>query len=745
MDETFLFRTKKEYEQTLQYYLKEKQYQEALFYLETIAPQVVDSVWLSFTRGQLYNALEQYHLALPYFLKASQQVSESITLYSEIGWTYNRLEQFDEALTYLEKCVYLGRDDQWLYSELAYTYLKMGMREEGIVYLLEGLELHPDDRWTLEQLANAYSDLGDYAKANTMNKRLLELGRDEMLLEDIIILNEINETMEDQHTYLEMLAQSPDHHDFVCYHFGVFYNLIEHYQKAAEKLEEIIEENRDGEAWIELGYAYHQLYRIEDAIHAYEKGYSSSPDHLFLLSELAYLYGAVEDHDQKLFYLDKAFAQGRRDLWIYLNYIRVYLYGKKDLEKAYYYLSEADTIASGDEELQLLWSEYDWIMMNKEMAQNRLLSLLARRLHQALPPSFYNVSWEMDNSILLDIPNLERVYQFSEGLAYVETDQHGGFIDQTGHFVIDLHLSIDETKRQDTYMFHHGYAIINQSGEHLYGLIDRQGNIVLDLIYDDITIHHDHQRLVLGPITIFRFENQHYVFEEEVGDFAEGVVPMKKHGKWYYCHLDKEIALPQGLDEAQAFHEHMAIVRNGDYYGVIDVEGNILVPFDYETLIWADRDLIAKKEDRYGVIDPLGKMKIDFIWDQLKDGYQGNYRVLNKNGWGLIDAAGRQIVPCLYDDLLPVFEDLVRVEKEGCYGMYSIYGDLVIPIIYDTLTICKGQHIIAGVGYRYGYMNASGELLTPFMFQTATLPVEHLLCVSFQNRFYLVDDRGKKE
>ena len=302
MDETFLFRTKKEYEQTLQHYLKEKQYQEAFLYLETIAHQVVDSVWLSFTRGQLYNALEQYHLALPYFLKASQQVNESITLYSEIGWTYNRLEQFDEALFYLEKCVYLGREDQWLFSELAYTYLKMGMQEEGIIYLLEGLELHPDDRWTLEQLANAYSDLGDYTKANRMNKRLLELGRDEMLLEDIIILNEMNETMEDQHTYLEMLDQYPEHHDFVCYHFGVYYNLIENYQEAVEKLEEIIEDNRDGETWIELGYAYHQLYRIEDAIYAYEKGYSLSPDHLFLLSELAYLYGVLEDSDQKLFY-----------------------------------------------------------------------------------------------------------------------------------------------------------------------------------------------------------------------------------------------------------------------------------------------------------------------------------------------------------------------------------------------------------------------------------------------------------
>ncbi|WP_041138789.1 WG repeat-containing protein [Beduini massiliensis] len=745
MDETFLFRTKKEYEQAMQQYIKEKQYQEALYYLETIAPFVVDSIWLNFTRGQLYNALEQYHLALPYFLKASQQVSESITLYSEIGWTYNRLEQFDEALSYLEKCIYLGREDQWIYSELAYTYLKLGMKEEGIVYLLEGLELKPDDRWTLEQLANAYSDLGHYIEANNMNKRLLELEMNETLLEDIITLNEINETMEDQYTYLQMLAEYPAHHAFVCYHFGVYYNLIEKYREASAMLEEIAENDRDGETWIELGYAYHQLFEIEEAIRSYERGYLLYPTHLFLLSELAYLYGLLEDYDKKLFYLDEAFLQGRRDLWIYLNYIRVYLYGKKDLEKAYYYLSQANTIASTDEELQKLWSEYDWFMLNKEMAQNRILSLLARRLNQAMPQSFYNASWNTDTGIVLDIPNLERVYQFSEGLAYVETNQHGGFIDQKGQLVIDLHLSIDETKRQDTYMFHHGYAIINQEGEHLYGLIDHQGNLILDLIYDDIKLYHDHQRLVLGPVTIFKFENQQYVFEEEAGDFAEGMVPIKKNGQWYYCDLNKETLLSQGFDEAQAFHEHMAIVKKGDYYGVIDLKGNLMIPFEYAALSWANHDLIAKKDDAYGVIDGQGKIKIEFIWEQLKDANQGYYRVLNKKGWGLISESGKPIIPCLYDELLPIFEDLVRVEKDSCYGMYSIYGELVIPIIYDTLTICKGQHIIAGVGYRYGYMNAKGELLTPFMFQTATLPVEHLLCVSFQNQFYLVDDRGKKE
>lgn len=739
MEDAFLFRTKKEYEQTIDKYVQDAKYQEALMYLESISHQVIDSVWLNYTQGRLYNALEQYHLALPYFIKASKQVDESSILYSEIGWTYNRLEQFDEAIYVLEKCVLLGKENYLVYSELAYSYLKKGMLEEGIVYLLNGLDLEPDDLWSLEQLSNAYNDLGNYEEANQVNKRLYPISENDKLLEEIILLNEVNNTMEDQLMYLQLLE--PINSYFAYYHYGVYYNLHNQFKKALDKLEMIPKEDRDGETWVELGYSYHQTEDIEKAIYAYEKGYVLSPNHVFLLSELAYLYGLLENDDKKLFYLDEAYNHGRKDLWIYLNYIRVYLYGKKDYNKAHAYLKEADKLTQSDEELQFLWSEYEWGVNKKEEAHHRLLAILTRRLDLALPQSFYEVTYDISKDIHLDIPNIERVYQFNEGLAYIKTNRHGGFIDTKGNLAIGLHLPLDITTRQDTYMFYNQYAIIVDEHEGLYGLIDHSGHDVCDKIYDDIKVYKDYQRLSIGAHTILRFKDKEYIFEEEIGEYKENILPIKKDEQWYYCDLNKNNLFSLSFDEAGSVYQQKAIAKKGNYYGLIDMQGNTLVPFIYEQLTWANDTLIAKKEDNYGVIDTNENTLIDFNYLNIEDGYHNYYCVQGEYGWGMLDFQGETIVPCIYDQILPVFEDLIRVEKNEYYGMYSTTGEIIIPIIYDTLTICKNGYIIAGVGYRYAYMDALGNLLTPFMFQTATLPVDDHYCVSFQNEFYLVNNK----
>lgn len=733
MDDDFLFRTKKEYESNLNHYIEEEAYEKALQYLDEIEHKVIDPFWWHYQKGLLYNQLTQYHLALPHFIKALLQSEESVSVLSEIGWTYNRMEEFDEALHYLEKCVTLGRDDYWLFSELAYSYLKLEMYEEAIIYLTEALYEQMDDPWVLRQLANAYADLKEYVKANEFQVQLFELGEDDIeLVEDIVILNELNETFDSQTVYLDYLIDELEDKSFGYYHYGIYSNYMHQYEEAISYLELIEEAEMDAMVHLEIGYSLRQCDVYEEALTHYLIALEHLEQHPFLLSELAFVYGIFEEYEYKVHYLDQVFALGRNDLWVYLNYIRTYLYGLKDFELAKKYIDEANDLFD-DEELDFLLIEYYWLKDDKIKAQT-CTSLLLKRRGCLLNMDEAMIDFSLFQRI--DVPCLERVYEFSEGLAYVEVGDYCGFIDTKGRLVIDLQYAADKTKRQDTYMFKNNRAVVCFEENHLFGMINTQGEIIEEMIYDNIIIESDHVRKELGHTTTLVFENQVYTFTKEIKQYKEGILGVLEDQVWQYQDLNGKSVIDGYFDEVTPFYNGEAIVCLEGLFGVIDINGNYRIECSYEDLKWCQNHLIAKKEEVYGVIDKMSRVIIPFRYESIEDGHLGY--IAKKEKYGFLSEENEVIIPFEYDEIIPYFSGLARVKKDQFYGMLDTKGNIMMPIVYDTLTICKNHFIIAGIGYRYAYFDEFGCILTPFIFQTGTLPVDGRLVVSFQEKFYIV-------
>ena len=101
-------------------------------------------------------------------------------------------------------------------------------------------------------------------------------------------------------------------------------------------------------------------------------------------------------------------------------------------------------------------------------------------------------------------PKYDHAWVFSDGLASVDDDGWIKFIDHTGKVVIDNHIPYFLGK--DGYVFHYGHCIMHDERGERVGLIDKQGNWVLQPEYFRIEtsdslwiVNNGKQNAVLGP------------------------------------------------------------------------------------------------------------------------------------------------------------------------------------------------------------------------------------------------------
>lgn len=224
---------------------------------------------------------------------------------------------------------------------------------------------------------------------------------------------------------------------------------------------------------------------------------------------------------------------------------------------------------------------------------------------------------------------------FSEGLAAVKIWGEGwGYIDRYGHLTIQPKYSVVEK-------FHNGIAIVRIDTwcagcfvDSKYGCIDKEGNIVVDFIYDNLSI------------------------------------------------------LDNGLIEAQA----------EDKWGCITNQGEVIIPFIYDFLSFGDDDTdiaVAEIEGKFGFIDKTGNTIIPCTYDYADCEFSEGCVGVKKDGkGGFIDKAGNVVIPFIYDDVGYFSQGLARIrvgmkEIDGKYdygkcGFINKCGEKVILCLYDN-------------------------------------------------------------
>lgn len=93
-------------------------------------------------------------------------------------------------------------------------------------------------------------------------------------------------------------------------------------------------------------------------------------------------------------------------------------------------------------------------------------------------------------------PKYDRAWIFSDGMACVEENGYVKFIDGTGKVIIDIKMTYNAI--HGGYFFHNGYCIVPNADCSLYGLMDKNGRMVLPQVYSDIHLDEENVDLWLA-------------------------------------------------------------------------------------------------------------------------------------------------------------------------------------------------------------------------------------------------------
>ena len=207
----------------------------------------------------------------------------------------------------------------------------------------------------------------------------------------------------------------------------------------------------------------------------------------------------------------------------------------------------------------------------------------------------------------------------------------------------------------------------------------------------------------------------------------------------------------------------LSLVKDGDKYGLIDAEGNIVLPIEYDKFYSTNSYNEIKRENKWGIIDSSGKICLPAIWDRVYTlGLvpRGNIVVISGRKIGLYNAeTGKEIIPVIMDEINNLHasdlnnfmrEHFVVVSKGGKRGVFDLEGKEIIPIKYkviDTAEYAYGcfeiRTFIGDFDCKYEYFTQEGVPAFPLSdgLEYEKSP-RRLACVKKNGKYGFINIKG---
>lgn len=142
----------------------------------------------------------------------------------------------------------------------------------------------------------------------------------------------------------------------------------------------------------------------------------------------------------------------------------------------------------------------------------------------------------------------------------------------------------------------------------------------------------------------------------------------------------------------------LAPVSKDNLYGLIDIEGNLIIPFEYESIVMSTVNAYSvSKDNKWGFITKSNQILIPIIYDVTSDFIENLCAVKKDGKWGFIDLLNNPIIPFDYDGCTDFKTGLAGVVKDKKWGVINKENQLLIDFQYEYLTPVDENFITYGV------------------------------------------------
>lgn len=321
----------------------------------------------------------------------------------------------------------------------------------------------------------------------------------------------------------------------------------------------------------------------------------------------------------------------------------------------------------------------------------------------------------------------------SENLYPINDKSGGGYINKDG--VVKI-----EQKYGFTGRFEGNYAIV-QAKDSKYGVIDKNGNVVVDFIYDDLKNLNENfviykKDAKYGFIDIVKNKKSDAVFDN-IKTFKEGLAGAEVNKKWGFIDKNgKYIVEPRYYDVAN-FSEGLAAVSESKHTtsGYINKKGEMVITFKDNILEPKEfkgglAPVIQTDEKACSYINKKGKVILNSKKLYPKKIYCGNF----DGGVNVfyIDDNPREITTGYIDKNGKIkYSMLFSIPKDVSEGEFSAFDNFSSDMAQYTLD------------YRTGYMNKKFKMVIPAIYEFARDFVGDLAYVKFEDKEGYINKKGQ--
>ena len=279
------------------------------------------------------------------------------------------------------------------------------------------------------------------------------------------------------------------------------------------------------------------------------------------------------------------------------------------------------------------------------------------------------------NKITDNLYNSITNIDYKEGTLKVEVNGSFGVINIKGTTLLEpIYDSImaDGYYEEETKYENAGFIlrIVTDQG-YRFGYADKKGKIILDTLYNEIS-----------RITEIEDKDVYLI--------------TSTNGRYGLYKNNKEVLANEYTEINFDANNNLLIVEKDQAKGVIDLEGNNIIPIDYDSIIIGGKYIDAQKGEELVIFDSTGKhLDTDIIsYNQVSD----LAIVIDKNNnYNIVDSSGNKILKENYTYIEYFYNNYFIVTKDSKTGVIDGNGNIVVNLQYDAIQAIDGINVLQAI------------------------------------------------
>lgn len=289
---------------------------------------------------------------------------------------------------------------------------------------------------------------------------------------------------------------------------------------------------------------------------------------------------------------------------------------------------------------------------------------------------------------------------------------------------------------------------------------DNEFNVINDKTQEKILNESFSGIYILSDIILGLKDNKVNIFDrngksllEETYDFINSldkdIYILSKDKKNFIYDFSKKEILPfnGSFENLVGYGERLLTIKENEFYGVKDLKGNLVIPFEYKFLDSFSNGIIVgvnknnqlvylTKEnkpltdgdyqyifkfdnnrgitiidDKYGMIDEKGNIILENKYNKIFHIKENIYAIQNEKTFGLVNGDGKNLTEEQYESIGEISEKSIPIKKDGKYGLINLEGKIIVPAMYEE--IGKPQNnmtiVLDSKELKYGVINLKNE------------------------------------